>query len=187
MRIMIIGSGGAGKSTLAREMGQLLKLPVHHLDLHYWQPGWQAAPAHEWSEFLKKLVVEPEWIIDGNYGRTMDIRMEKADVIIFMDVSPWVAICRVFKRRLQYHGRSRPDLNAGCPERIDWEFVKYVGNFRKNKRPEIRQKLQEIVGAMIVIIRNSKEKKAFLKALSLEGADYFLHNQDTQESKTGGY
>lgn len=174
MKIMVIGSGGSGKSTFSREIGEVLKLPVYHLDVYFWKPGWVQTPNEEWADFNKRLVTKNEWIIDGYYGRTIEIRMQTADVIFFFDLSPWITTYRVLKRRIQYHGKTRPDLNEGCPESLDWQFIKYCWNFRRDKRPGIIEKLNNhSVNTKIIIIKNPKEARPILNALRNTGISYF--------------
>lgn len=166
MKIIIIGSSGTGKSTLSRELGQVLKLPIYHLDAYFWKPGWVQTPYEEWVDFNKTLVMKDEWIIDGYYGRTLDIRMQAADVIIFMDLSPWITTYRVLKRRIQYQGKTRSDLNEGCPESIDWEFLKLGWNFRRDKRPRIIEKLMnQSEEKKIIIVKKPKEARLILNEL----------------------
>ncbi|WMT38899.1 DNA topology modulation protein [Paenibacillus sp. D2_2] len=170
MKIIIIGSNGSGKSTFARKLGEILDLPVYHLDYYYWKPGWQETPPDEWNEFIRNLVQEDQWIIDGYYGKTLDMRLEAADVVVFMDLSPWVTTYRVIKRRIQYNGRSRPDLNEGCPESIDWPFIKYSWNFRRDKRPAVMEKLKKYsLGKKIIIIKNPKQAESVLYELRTRG------------------
>ncbi|OBZ18531.1 AAA family ATPase [Bacillus sp. FJAT-27264] len=158
MKIMIIGSNGSGKSTFSRELGEILQLPVYHLDLYFWKPGWIQIPNEEWVDLIKDLVEREEWIIDGYYGRTLDIRMQAADVIVLFDLSPWITTYRVIKRRIQYHGKSRPDLNEECPESIDWQFIKYGWNFRRDRLPGIMDKLRNYSDqTRIIIIKTPKE------------------------------
>ena len=83
-RVMVIGCSGAGKSTLAIRLGRRLGLPVVHLDQRFWKPGWVETPDDEWDERMRELVAEERWVIDGNYGRTQVMRMERADTIIFL-------------------------------------------------------------------------------------------------------
>lgn len=166
-RIMIIGSGGSGKSTFSSKLSEALGLPLYHLDAYYWKPGWIATPKQEWDEFLRELIQNDEWIIDGNYNRTIDIRILRADTIIFFDLPPWVTTYRIIKRRIKYHGRTRPDLNEGCPEQLDWEFIKWVWNFRKNKRPGILEKLKKYEKEKkIIILKTRKEVTNFIDQLN---------------------
>jgi hypothetical protein len=74
-RVAIVGSGGAGKSTLARELGQRLGLPVIHLDQRFWRPGWLETETEEWAATQQELAAADRWIRDGNYGATLDVRL----------------------------------------------------------------------------------------------------------------
>ncbi|MGZ9583716.1 DNA topology modulation protein [Paenibacillus marinisediminis] len=163
-KVMIIGPGGSGKSTFARRLGEITHLPVHHLDAYNWKPGWIPMPKDEWDAFQKRLVEEDEWIIDGNYGRTLDIRMARADTIIFFDLPRYISVFRACKRRIQYHGKTRPDLNEGCPERLSFEFIKWIWNYKKEKRPEILNKLEPYSDTKnVIIFRTLKDVNLFLE------------------------
>lgn len=161
-KIVVIGSGGSGKSTLARQLGEITKLPVYHLDALFWKPGWTPMARDEWEQLQRELVRKSEWIIDGNYGSTLDIRMEAADTIIFFDLSRWVTTYRVLKRRVMYHGKTRPDLTEGCPEQLDFEFIKWVWNFSREKRPAILEKLEKYSGSKRVLILRKKSDAELL-------------------------
>ena len=167
-RIMIIGSGGAGKSTLARQMGGILGIEVFHLDSIHWKPGWVETPFDEWKEIIDKLTQKVEWIIDGNYGdSTMETRFRAADTIVFMDLPRTVCIYRILKRRIQNIGKVRPDMGKGCPEKIDCNFIKWIWTYPDSKRPAILDKIQMYAtGRKIFILHNSKEVKRFLGQLT---------------------
>ena len=122
-KIMIIGCGGSGKSTLAKDLHKITGLELIHLDRIFWTPGWKELPREEWIEKNKKILAEKEsWIMDGNYGSTMDMRLEKADTIIFMDTPTQVRLFRVLKRIVKHYGRSRPDMPDNCPEKSVLNF-----------------------------------------------------------------
>ncbi len=86
-KIMLIGSGGSGKSTLARQLGNILNIQVYHLDAIFWKPNWEGVSKEEQISIQTDLVKKDEWLIDGNYGGTLDIRMDAADTIIFLDIN----------------------------------------------------------------------------------------------------
>ncbi|WP_019507741.1 DNA topology modulation protein [Pleurocapsa sp. PCC 7319] len=154
-RVAIIGSCGAGKSTLAKALGGKLNLPVIHLDAYYWQPGWQESNQDRWLETHQKLVKGDRWIIDGNYGGTMDIRLTAADTIIWLDFNRYLCLWRVIKRYLEYPGKVRPDMAAECPERLNWEFLQYVWNFPTLHRHRIIDKLSKYrANKQIVVLQN---------------------------------
>ncbi|MCP1495110.1 adenylate kinase family enzyme [Peribacillus frigoritolerans] len=163
-KIAIIGSGGSGKSTLARKLGEKLKSDVYHLDSLFWKPNWVGVPKEEQRKVQNKLVKKEEWIFDGNYGGTMDIRFNAADTIIFLDIPRIICVYRAFKRILQYHNGTRPDMGEGCEERFSFEFFKWIGEYPRTKRPEILEKLdQHSKDKEIIILNSPKEIKHFLE------------------------
>jgi len=163
-KIAIIGSCGAGKSTLAHQLGELLDIEVIHLDSFYWKPGWVATPKNEWKNTVEGLVKRESWIIDGNYNSTIDIRLNAADTIIFLDFSRTVCLWRVIKRRLQYAGKSRPDMASGCLERVTWSLIQWVWSYPVHSRPNILQKLDEYVDSKkIFILQSLSEVGHFLQ------------------------
>ena len=143
-RVIVIGSGGAGKSTLARALGQRLELPVVHLDAHFWQAGWKERNRADWLEWQRNALLEPCWIVDGNYGGTLDVRLEAADTVIFLDLPPIICVARALGRALRYWGRTRPDMAAGCPEKLDLNFLRWIWNYPRNNRPVILGKLARL-------------------------------------------
>ena len=84
-RIMIIGCPGSGKSTLARALGERLDLPVVHLDRLWWKPGWENVTQEEFDQRLGNALKLEQWIIDGNFSRTVETRLEKCDTVIYLD------------------------------------------------------------------------------------------------------
>ncbi|WP_342668566.1 DNA topology modulation protein [Alicyclobacillus ferrooxydans] len=163
---MIIGSGGAGKSTLAREMGEITGIPVCHLDAAYWNPGWVATSEEEWDDTVKDLISADEWILDGNYSRTLDVRAARADTIIFLDMPSWITVYRIVKRRIRYHGQTRPDLREGCTEKLDWEFVRWVWSYRNRRRPGIMDKLTALSKEKrIIILGSPKQVRQFVRQI----------------------
>jgi adenylate kinase family enzyme len=165
-RILIIGSAGSGKSTLAKELGKVLNLPIIHLDKYYWKPNWIPTPDDEWNQFIAEVVNQEEWVMDGNYSRTLELRLKRADTVIFLDLPRILCLYRIFKRRIQYHGKTRPDLNEECPEKLDWEFVKWVWNYRKRSRPKILNLLEQVKGEKeIIIVKTRKEAKEVVNRL----------------------
>lgn len=148
-RVMVIGSPGAGKSTLARALGARTGLPLIHLDAHYHLPGWIEPPEADWQAKLRELVAGDRWIIDGNYGGSMAMRMARADTVVWLDYPTTLCLRRVLTRWREYHGRARPDVPEGCPERFDPAFLFYVARFRAVKRPGTLRRLENFGGEVI--------------------------------------
>ena len=169
-RIAIIGSAGTGKSTLARRLGELTGLSVIHLDALYWGPGWVATPREEWDAIIAEAVSQEPWIIDGNYGRTMEARLERADTVVFLDLPRVVYLWRVFKRWLRYRGRSRPDLAPGCPEQLSWEFVRWIWFYPKRSRPRVLDRIEgHSADTEVIVLRSQREIDRFLAGLAAHG------------------
>ncbi|MDJ0571462.1 MAG: DNA topology modulation protein [Pleurocapsa sp. MO_192.B19] len=165
-RVAIIGSCGAGKSTLSKTLGEKLKLPIIHLDAYYWKSGWQESDGEEWQQIHQDLIKGDRWIIDGNYGNTMNLRLAAADTIIWLDFNRYLCLWRVFKRYMQYGGKTRPDMAHGCPERLNWEFLNYVWNFPRLHRHKISTKLAQLQNnQQIIILQNSSQVSDLLKQI----------------------
>ncbi|MGV7117717.1 DNA topology modulation protein [Paenibacillus kyungheensis] len=166
-RLIVIGCSGSGKSTLSQKLHKILQLPIIHLDRYYWQANWQATEQEAWDQKVTEFALTDRWIIDGNYSRTLDIRIERADVIVFLDMPRWLCMYRIVKRRIQYHGRTRPDLNEDCPEKLDIGFLKWVWNYRKRNRIKTLEKLKQVKEHQkVVIIRNKKQLEEWIEQLS---------------------
>ena len=164
-RVIIIGCGGAGKSTLARKLGEKTGLPVVHLDKLFWKPGWVESTKEEIDEKIREEMQKPFWIMDGNYNRTMPRRIECCDTIIYLDFSRLACIRGVLKRILTTYGTVRPDMGEGCPERVDLEFLQWVWNFNKNKRERYYHMLNSLENKQVYILRSRRAVNQFLRNL----------------------
>jgi adenylate kinase family enzyme len=166
-RILVIGSGGSGKTTLSKEIAVRTGLPVIHLDRLFWRPGWIPTPDAEWDAVIEDLARRDVWIMDGNYGRTLPLRLATADTVLFLDAHPLTSLWRILKRRWKNRGRTRDDVAPGCPEQMNWEFVHWVLTFRTRRRPGIlRQLAAARPGQRVVILRNARDVREFLATLA---------------------
>jgi adenylate kinase family enzyme len=125
-RVLIIGPSGAGKSTLARKLAEKTGLPLIHLDQLHWRPGWVEPNKEDWKRTVSELVERPGWIMDGNYGGTLPMRTAAADTVIFLDFPTWICLSRVLLRIVSWWGRTREDMASGCPERLDFVFLRWI-------------------------------------------------------------
>lgn len=165
-KIMVLGCSGAGKSTISFKLSDHFQLPIFHMDQLFWKSGWVESEREEWIAKHEKIMKLPAWVIDGNYHSTMDERLEHTDLIIYMDLPRWMCLWGVIKRRIQYQGKARPEMNEGCKERINWEFFKYVWSFHKEQRPTILEKINRYEGKKTIHrVRSRKEAKALLEHL----------------------
>lgn len=159
----MIGSGGAGKSTFARRLGELLRLEVIHLDKLYWKPGWVETPKAVWAETVAELVRRDSWIMDGNYSGTFDLRLKACDAVVFLDMPRRVCLWRVLKRAWMYRRRSRPDMAEGCREKLSLEFILWIWNYPKRTRPKIIEWMRDnAAGKKVVWLRSPAEAQEYL-------------------------
>lgn len=162
-RILVIGSGGSGKSTFAMKLGQILNLEVIHLDKFYWRAGWVEPSKEEWSQTVMELINRESWIIDGNYGGTLELRMQRCDTIIFLDLSRLLCVWRIFKRNLRYRRGGRPDMAEGCIEKLDLEFVSWVWNYSRRSRPKVLELIRaHAPDKRVIWLRSKAEVQQFL-------------------------
>ena len=165
-RIVIIGSGGAGKSTLARQLGEKLRLPVVHLDQLFWKTGWVEVTREEFDEKLALELAKPAWIMDGNFNRTIPQRLERCDTVIYLDFHRVTCLLGVLKRIITSYGKTRPDMAEGCPERFDLDFLKWVWNFnRDGKRERYYRLLNEAKDVQTIVLKNRRMVKRFLNSI----------------------
>ncbi|TDM07016.1 DNA topology modulation protein [Macrococcus lamae] len=165
-RIMIIGSGGSGKSTLARTLGRRLEIPVIHLDAHMWKPNWNITTKEEQRVIQQQLLQDDKWIIDGNYSSTFDVRIARADTIIFLDINRRITVYQAIKRYLTHRNQVRPDMAEGCVEKIDREFLSWIWNFPRDKRPGIMKMLETVESSKkVIILRTPRQIATFLETV----------------------
>lgn len=163
-RVVVVGSGGSGKSTFSKELGSITGLPVIHLDREYWRPGWEETPREEWAIRVAEMLGGERWIMDGNFGGTRKIRMWAADTIIFLDLPRCVCLYRILKRTVKYYGRSRPDMTDGCNERFDIKFLGWVWSYKNRSRKRLLAELDSIGDKRVIILKNQRQVSEFLSA-----------------------
>ncbi|MEX0838897.1 MAG: topology modulation protein [Parvibaculum sp.] len=162
-RILVIGCSGGGKSTLARRLGEKLALPVVHLDVLFWKPGWVESSYDEFRPKVAAAVAEDRWVIDGSFSRTFDIRLPRADTIVWVDQPRRVCLWRAFRRTMTLFGRTRADLAPGCPEKIDPAFYRFIWNFKRTHDAMIEEALaRDASRAQLFRLRSDGEIAAFL-------------------------
>lgn len=165
-KVLVIGSGGAGKSIFAARLAARTGLPLIHLDALYWKPGWVETPKEEWAATIDALVARDAWVMDGNYGGTMDRRLAACDTVVFLDLPRTVCLLRAARRRIAFHGRSRPDVPEGCNEQLPWKFVRWIWEYPKTRRPGILAKLDALrPDQRAVVLRSPAEVEAFLRSI----------------------
>ncbi|MFC1887704.1 hypothetical protein ACFLYK_02740 [Candidatus Cloacimonadota bacterium] len=167
-RLLILGNAGSGKTYLAKKIAAILLLEAIHLDYYFWQPGWKIPDRKVWIKQITEMVKRERWVMDGNYCSVLDLRLKYADTIIFIEQDRITCLFRCFHRFLKFHGRSRPDLNKGCPETFDLDFAKWIWNYSRNEKPEIFKIISQHQDITLIILKGKKGIVRFLRKMKLK-------------------
>lgn len=169
-RVVVTGMAGAGKSTFSRALSAKTGLPVIHLDVHFWKPGWVAPSEDEWRNRQRGLLAGEEWIADGNYYATLADRLERADTVVFLDTPWWVCAWRAFVRGV----RKRPvgfQLPNGCQEtawrrlREEWVLAGDICRVRRSERErELSIVSQHGDHVTLYVLRSKRAARGLLSA-----------------------
>ncbi len=166
-RILVIGCSGSGKSTLARAIATGHDIPYISMDRDFfWLPGWKMRDRSEIAQRMEEAAKRPAWVIDGTSPRTMPIRLAHAELVLWLRPPRWISLAGIVKRRFRYAGKSRPEMAEGCPERLNWEFLRYVWMFEQKEVPRIQQVLIQFGNDIPVCVLKSYGENNELLALS---------------------
>jgi adenylate kinase family enzyme len=143
-KVLITGSGGAGKSTFSRELSKKTGLPVIHLDYYYHQTK-EDYPNNKdkWIKKVHELAEASEWIMEGNYSSSYEKRFALADTFVFLDIPTFITFWSVIKRRITYSPSKRPEMPTDWQEKINFEFLKYVLRFKKYSRKKLLSEIEK--------------------------------------------
>jgi adenylate kinase family enzyme len=142
-RILVIGSSGAGKSSLSTALGKILGIDVIHLDRHFYQPGWKSLPPDRWREDVARLVATDRWIMDGDFSDTFDLRFPRADAVIDLAYGRYRCIFQAMKRLAFALPEGRKDLPVGCRESFDASNLKWIWSYPITNRPRIDEAVKK--------------------------------------------
>jgi adenylate kinase family enzyme len=162
-KFAIIGLPGSGKSTFAVQLGTILNIPVHHLDKHMFEPDGKKRDKQEFIAIQRALIDEKAWIVEGCSFSTYEMRFAKADIVIYFHFSRLVCFLRLFKRLFNYQ------KEFGGLRQINWEILKYIWSFDKEKRARIEELSRKYPQTNFRIFKTQKE------------ADFFLYTQNNRD------
>jgi adenylate kinase family enzyme len=171
-RVIIIGNGGAGKSTLARQLGAALQIDVTHLDSVYWRPHWLPMPEAEMNAAQEHLLAQEAWIIEGQFKQTLEAFLQATDMIIYLDFPLLLCLYRIAKRHLRYTGKSRPELGEEYPELLTLNFLWRVLKFSIYTRVEVLKKIEQFAqNRKVIILHTPRQVKRFLSKFQTSEQD----------------
>lgn len=161
-RISIIGGAGTGKTTLSNLLSEKYNIPVTHIDGIHHLKNWQVRDKSERDKIILDIVEKEQWIIDGTYKDTIKQRLERSDLIIWLDYSTFAQIKGILKRFFNNPGKEKPEI-PGCNERLNLEFLKYVINYRKKKRHFVVEAIESVDPSKVLIFTKQKDLNKWLK------------------------
>ena len=131
-KIIVIGCPGAGKSTFSRALQDKIGLPLFHLDMLFWNSDKTTILREDFDQKLSRILKQDKWIIDGNYSRTLEMRLQECDTVFLLDFPVSRCLLGVESRI----GKPRQDL-PWIEQEFDAEFKEWIINFPKNELPHI--------------------------------------------------
>ncbi len=167
-RILIIGNAGAGKSTFARTLAAKIHLPLVHLDRLYWCGNWEHRTREEFDTVLQEALEKPQWIIDGNFNRTIAHRLRYCDTVFFFDLPPAVCLAGITQRVLKNYGKTRPDMGGNCIERFDGQkrsLYRNVLTFNRQHRKDYYALLADFPG-QVIVFKSRRQVREFLENIT---------------------
>ena len=157
-KVIVIGCPGSGKSTLARALHGVTGLPLYHLDMMYWNEDKTTVEKAVFLDRLAAVLQKDEWIIDGNYASTMELRLAACDTVFFLDLPSDICLDGIKERR----GRARSDM-PWIETEEDAEFVEFIKSFNEKSRPKIMELLERCDGKSITVFKSRREADEFLR------------------------
>lgn len=169
-KIVILGSAGSGKTTLANYIAKKTGIEVVHLDKVFWLPNWEVRPKEDWTSIMEELVQKESWIMDGNYINTLKTRLENADLVIMLDIKTSICVLSVIYRTFIGHFKRRKDLSDGCKDAFDEkfkDFIEWTKMFKTAYFPKLIDLCMKHENIDLKLFRTRKSAKKFVERMVL--------------------
>ena len=161
-KVIVIGCPGSGKSTVSRTLYNKTGIPLYHLDMMYWNADKTTVEKSVFLERLSDVLEKDEWIIDGNYSSTMELRMVACDTVIFLDYPLDVCLDGIRDRR----GKPRSDM-PWIETDEDAEFIEFIKSYNEQQKPKVLELLKKYNDKNIIILESREQADAFLNGENL--------------------
>ena len=161
-KVIVIGCPGSGKSTVSQALHNKTGIPLYHLDMMYWNADKTTVEKSVFLEQLSAVLAKDKWIIDGNYGSTMELRMAACDTVVFLDYPLDVCLDGIKERR----GKPRSDM-PWIETEEDAEFTEFIKNYNEQQKPKVLELLKKYSDKNIIILGNREQSDTFLNGEKL--------------------
>ena len=159
-KVIVIGCPGSGKSTVSRALNNKTGIPLYHLDMMYWNANKTTVEKSVFLERLSAVLEKDEWIIDGNYSSTMELRMAACDTVIFLDYPIEICLDGIKERR----GKPRSDM-PWIETEEDEEFIEFIKNYNEEQKPKVLELLEKYRDKNIIILGSREQANELLSLL----------------------
>ena len=156
-KVIVIGCPGSGKSTFSRALHRKTGLPLYHLDMMYWNADKTTVDKGIFRERLSAVIERDEWIIDGNYGSTMEMRLAACDTVVFLDYPLKVCLDGISARR----GKPRSDM-PWIEIEEDAKFIEFIKSYNEQQKPKVLELLEKYSDKNIIIFKSREQAESFL-------------------------
>jgi adenylate kinase family enzyme len=157
-KVIIIGGGGSGKSSLADRIGKYTGYPVYHLDNLLLDSNWIMKDKSKWEEISQIFLTKDSGVVDGNYSSSMPNRVKWADVIIYIDIPTHIQLLRIIRRHIR--NKIGIDKRVGFPdgskEKMSLKFILWTYHWNSNHREKLLSILDSQKDKKILIIKEAR-------------------------------